>query len=151
MSETVFSRTIAYLKAATLLGTFVCLLSIFFVGLDPWHALDRMIWVDLYGNPELPDAAKPAFTLAFLLFSWLSALTMILVFLITKYSLAKKEAWAFGAIILIGIFWPLGGAMIAYYTSAWSYLISVAMMTILFFPPVILLLPHFRSSQSPKV
>jgi len=117
----------------------------FFVGFDPWHSLDSMIWNDLYGTAELPDVAKPAFTLPFLLFCWLSVLNMILIYLITKYALVKKEVWAFWAIILVGIFWPLGGAIITYYTNAWSYFISVGMMTILFFPPVILLYPHFRA------
>jgi hypothetical protein len=117
----------------------------FFVGFDPWHSLDSMIWTDLYGSPLLPELAKPAFTLPFLLFSWLSVLSMILMFLVTKYALAKKEQWAFWAIILIGFFWPLGGAIIAYCTGAWSYLISAGMMLVLFFPPVILLFPHFRN------
>jgi hypothetical protein len=145
MREKVFKTTITYLKAVTGFSALMCFILIFFIGFDPWHSLDEMIWTDLYGSPTLPDVAKPAFTLPFLLFCWLSVLTMIVLFLITKYSLAKKEKWAYWVIILIGLFWPLGGAIITYYTNAWSYFVSVGMMTILFFPPVILLFPHFRN------
>jgi len=145
MSQKIFIGTINYLKIVSCFGAGICFILMFFIGFDPWHSLDSMIWNDLYGTAELPDVAKPAFTLPFLLFCWLSVLNMILIYLITKYALVKKEVWAFWAIILVGIFWPLGGAIITYYTNAWSYFISVGMMTILFFPPVILLYPHFRA------
>jgi hypothetical protein len=140
-----FNATISYLKIATCFGAAMCFLLMFFVGFDPWHSLDSMIWTDLYGKPELPEDAKKAFALPFLLFCWLSVLTMVLMFLITKYSLAKKETWAFWAIVLIGVFWPLGSTIITYYTKAWSYFVSVGMMTVLFFPPVVMLYPHFRT------
>jgi hypothetical protein len=143
MSENKFIGTINYLKVVTCFGAAMCFILMFFVGFDPSHSLDAMIWQDLYGTSELPDIAKPAFNLAFLVFAWLSVLTMILIYLVTKYALAKKEKWAYGAIILIGIFWPLGAAVITLYTKAWSYFISVGMMTILFLPPVILLFPYF--------
>lgn len=147
MSDKVFNSTIVYLKIVTGFGAVFCLLPLFFMGFDPWHSLDKMIWMDLYKSPELPDAAKPAFTFTFLLFNWLSVLTMILIFLITKYSLAKREQWAFGSLILIGFFWPLGGAVVTYYTSAWSYFFSVGIMSILFIPPIILLYSHFRNNS----
>jgi hypothetical protein len=135
------------LKAVTCIGAAICFTVMFFIGFDPWHGIDAMIWRDLYGTSDLPDLAKPAFTLAFLVFTWLSVLTMILVYLITKYALAKKEKWAYSAILLIGIFWPLGAAVITVYTKAWSYFISVGMMTIMFFPPVVLLYPYFRNKR----
>jgi len=136
------------LKIVSGFGAVMCFLVMFFAGFDPWHSLDAMIWSDLYGTKELPDVAKPAFMLPFLLFCWLSVLTMVLIFLITKYALVKKYIWAYWAIILVGIFWPLGGAVITCYTNAWSYFISVGMMTVLFLPPVILLYPHFRAMKS---
>ncbi len=145
MREKVFKTTITYLKIVMGFSALMCFILMFFIGFDPWHSLDGMIWTDLYGSPTLPDVAKPAFTLPFLLFCWLSVLTMIVLFLITNYSLAKKEKWAYWVLILIGLLWPLGGAIITYYTNAWSYFVSVGMMTILFFPPVILLFPHFRN------
>jgi len=144
-SERIFQGTLVYLKLVTIFGAGFCLLSMFFIQFDPWHYLDTMIWNDIYENPKLPDVVKPAFNFLFLLFSWLSVLTMILIFLITKYALAKKEKWAFWAIILIGFFWPLGGTIITYYTHAWSYFISVGVMTLLFFPPIILLYPHVHN------
>ena len=147
-SEKVFKGTITYLKVVTGFGAALCFSLMFFVGFDPWHSLDGMIWTDLYGSPDLPEAAKPAFTLPFLLFCWLSVLTMILMFLITKFSLSRKEKWAFWCLILIGILWPTGGAVITYYTNAWSYFVSVGMMTLLFFPPIILLFPHFRKKYN---
>jgi hypothetical protein len=143
MSEKVFQGTITYLKGATLMGMVACILSIIFVGIDPWHSLDGLIWMDLYGTPTLPKEAEPAFALAFLLFSWLSILTMMVVFLVAKYALVNREKWAYWVVVLMGTCWPMGGALITWYTKAWSYGISVAMMTILFFPPVVLLYPHF--------
>jgi len=148
MKQKVFIGTINYLKIVSGFGAVMCFLVMFFAGFDPWHSLDAMIWSDLYGTKELPDVAKPAFMLPFLLFCWLSVLTMVLIFLITKYALVKKYIWAYWAIILVGIFWPLGGAVITCYTNAWSYFISVGMMTVLFLPPVILLYPHFRAMKS---
>lgn len=147
MAEKFFIGTVKYLKLASSLGAAMCFLLIFFIGFDPMHSLDAMIWQDLYGTSELPEIAKPAFNLAFLVFNWLSVLTMILVYLITKYALANKEKWAYRAIILVGLFWPLGAALITLYTKAWSYFISVGIMTILFFPPVILLYPYFRNKR----
>ncbi len=150
MSERVFHATISYLKIIACLGAGMCFVLMFFISFDPWNGLDAMIWKDLYGTTTLPDIARPAFNLIFLMFTWLSVLTMILLFLVTKYALAKKEKWAYGAVILIGVFWPLGATMITLYTAAWSYFISVAAMTALFLPPVILLYPFFSiKSKSP--
>jgi hypothetical protein len=147
MSEKIFHGTILYLKYVTGFSALMCFVLMFFIGFDPWHSLDGMIWTDLYGTSELPEVAKPAFTLPFLLFCWLSVLSMILTFLIVKYPLARKERWAFWSIVLIGVVWPLGGAVVTWYTKAWSYFVSVGMMTLLFFPPVILLLPHFMGKR----
>jgi hypothetical protein len=144
MNEKIFNGTVSYLKVVTLVSSLMCFLLMFFVGFDPWHSLDEMIWNDLYGSPELPQVAKPAFRLPFLLFSWLSVLSMLLMYFISKYALPKKEKWAYWSVVLIGVFWPLGAAFITYCTNAWSYFVSVGMMLILFFPPVILLYPYFR-------
>jgi hypothetical protein len=143
--EKTLSSIISYLKVATGFGAVICLIMMFFVGFDPWHSLDKLIWSDLYGSTELPELARPAFTLAFLLFCWLSVLTMVLMFLITKYALSRKEKWGYWSLMLVGILWPLGGAVITYYTGAWSYFVSVAAMTVMFFPAVILLYPYFRN------
>lgn len=144
-SENVFQGTIIYLKIVTGFCAFMCFVLIFFIGFDPWHSLDKMIWSDLYGSPILPDSAKPAFTLMFLLFAWLSVLTMVILFLITKYSLSKKEKWAYWVIMMVEFLWPLGGSLITFYTHAWSYFISIGVMTLLFLPPVLLLFPFFRN------
>lgn len=147
MSDRIFNGTIAYLKVVTASSAAICFMSMFFLGFDPWHSLDGMIWTDLYGSPSLPEEAKQAFTLPFLLFCWLSVLTMILMYLISKYPLARKEHWAYWTVIMIGVFWPVGAAMITIYTRAWSYFVSAGMMTILFFPPVLLLYPYFRGKE----
>lgn len=146
-SEKIFEGTLMYFKLVTAFGSVMCFALMFFVGFDPWHSLDSMIWKDLYGKPEIPIEAKHAFTLPFLLFSWLSVLTMLMLFLIAKYPLAKKEKWAYWCVVLVGVFWPLGGAVITYYTGAWSYFVSVGMMTVLFLPPVLLLFPYFKSDK----
>lgn len=138
-SEKIFKGTLAYLKLVTGFAAVMCFVLMFFVGFDPMHSLDSMIWTDLYGSKELPEQAKPAFTLPFLLFSWLSVLTMIMLFLVAKYPMEKKEKWAYWCFVLVGIFWPAGGAAITIYTGAASYFVSVGMMAILFFPPVVLL------------
>lgn len=143
-SEKIFNGTVAYLKIVTGFGALMCFVLMFFVGFDPWHGLDSMIWTDLYGTKELPENAEPAFTLPFLLFAWLSVMSMILLYLIAKYPLTRKEKWAYMCFVLIGIGWPLGGGLITWYTKAWSYFVSVGMMTALFLPPVFLLFPHFR-------
>jgi len=148
MAEKIFNRTIQYFKISTISGVFICILSIVFNGLDPFHSLDGMLWNDLYNTSTLPDISKPVFNLFFLLFTYISIIVMILLFLITKYALSKKEKWAYFCIVLIGVFWPIGGSIITIYTKAWSYFISVGMMTVLFLPPVILLYPYiFKNNK----
>jgi hypothetical protein len=146
-SEKIFNGTISYLKVVFLFGSLMCFVLMFFIGFDPWHSLDSMIWSDLYGQKTLPENCKSAFELPFLLFSWLSVLSMLMLYFISKYPLAQKQQWAFWCIVLIGIFWPGGAAVITYYTQAWSYFVSVGMMTLMFFPPVLLLYPHFRNRK----
>lgn len=142
-SDKVFSGTITYLKFATLFGALMCFALMFFKGFDPAHSLDSMIWNDLYKQPRLPEVAMPAFELPFLLFSWLSVLSLLMLYLIAKHALAKKEKWSYWCFAMIGAGWPIGAVAITFHTQAWSYFVSAGMMTVLFFPPLLLLYPFF--------
>jgi len=143
MSEKYFKASVQYLRYVSISFAAVCAMSMCFGGFDPWHSLDSLVWTEMYGQPVLPDAAKPVFRLMFLLFNWLSILCMLLYYLVATYALAKKEKWACFAFLLVGVFWPIGALFIAIYTSVWSYFLSVALMALLFLPPLLLILPHF--------
>ncbi|MFN0173681.1 MAG: hypothetical protein ACKVU0_03445 [Saprospiraceae bacterium] len=147
-SDKLFNATIHYLKIVTLFATVMCVVMLYFQSFDPMHGLDGMIMNDLYGTTTMPDAARPLFNLMFLLFDWLSVLSMFTIYLVVRYGLAKKERWAYFAYLLIGVFWPLGAGVIAWYCGASSYYVSVAIMTVLFMPPAILLFPHFKKTNS---
>lgn len=146
-NDKLFTATIQYLKIVTLSATAMCVVMLFFLSFDPMQGLDSMILNDLYGSPTMPDAARPLFNFMFLLFDWLSVLSMLTVYFVVRYGLAKKERWAYLAYLLIGIFWPLGAGVIAWYCGASSYFVSVAAMTVLFAPPAVLLFPYFKKTS----
>jgi len=139
-----FHYLVIYLKTASIFGALVCFASMFFGGFDPWHSLDALVWNDLYGEEKLPNEAQPAFHLIFLMFSWLSVISLSLMFLIAKYALPKKEKWAYYALALPAVMWPAGASLITIYTGAYHYFISVAAMTLMLLPPVLLLFPYFK-------
>jgi len=147
MSENYFKASVLYLRYVSVLFAAVCAMSMYFGGFDPWHSLDSLVWHELYGQPQLPEVAKPVFRLMFLLFNWLSILCMLLYYLVATYALVKKERWAFFAFLLVAVFWPSSALLIAIYTSVWSYFLSVALMAILFLPPLLLILPQFLSKK----
>ena len=139
-----FEFSLRWLRLVSLLSAGFCFAMIFFGGLDPWHALDGLIWEDLYGSAELPGPAQPAYLLIFRLFCWLSVLSFSLLFLIVKHALMKRERWAYLAVLLTGAGWPFGRACLALSCKAYSYLFSSLLTGLLFFPPLIQLYPYFR-------
>jgi hypothetical protein len=147
-TDKIFNGTINYLKIVSSISAAGSFMMLFTGGFDPSRSLDSLIWSDLYGTTDLPDAAKPAFSLAFLVFCWLSVLTFIMFYYIVKFPLARKEKWAYGCLVLVGVGWQLGAAAITLYTKAWSYFLSVGLMTVLFLPPVLLLFPYFRDKKT---
>ena len=148
-SDKIFNAVIQYLKVVTLFATLMCVVMLYFMSFDPMHGLDSMILTDLYGTPVMPDAARPIFNFMFLLFDWLSVLSMFTIYLVVRYGLAKKERWAYLAYLLIGVLWPIGAGVIALFCGTNSYFVSVAIMTLLFTPPAILLIPYFKKTPTP--
>jgi len=140
-----FNFAIRYLQLIVVFSGGFCFAMMFFRGLDPWHGLDQLLWTDLYGQPQLPEQARPAFLLIFWLFCWLSVLTFSLFYLIVSYPLRNKEKWAYHALLLTGVFWPAGGVVIALLSSATSYILSSGMMALLFWPAMAILRPHFKN------
>lgn len=147
MTERRFIAGVNYLKAVTAFCALACIASLSSVGFDPWHSIDRMVWNDLYRTDHLPAVAAPAFEMIVLLFSWLSFIMFLMLFLITKYALAKRESWAYYSLTLPGFAWPAGAACISICTGANHYLISVGAMAILFIPPMVILFPYFRAKS----
>lgn len=148
-TEKTFSSIITYLKIATGFGILMCLALIPFKSFDFMGAngLEGMIMTDLYGSKTMPPEARPAFEFAFLLFDLLSILNLATQYLVIKYALEKKEKWAYYYMWGIGFFWPVGAALITLHTGATSYFVSVGIMALLFFPPLIILRKHFVSTQ----
>ena len=150
MANKRFNFAIRYLQLIAVFSGGFCFAMMFFQGLDPWHGLDQLLWMDLYGRPQLPEQAKPAYLLIFWLFCWLSVLTFSLLYLIVTYPLRNRETWAYHALLITGICWPAGGAVIALLSGATSYFISVGMMALLFLPVIIILWPFFKSDKAGK-
>jgi|SRR5687767_2023256 len=146
MSDKLFSSTISYLKIATLFGLLMCFVLMPFKSFDPMGAegLEGMIMNDLYGGKNMPADARPAFEFAFLLFDLLSILSLATQYLVIKYALEKREKWAYWYMWGIGFLWPVGASLIALHTGAHAYFVSVGIMTLLFFPPLLLLKKYFR-------
>lgn len=143
-----FAFALRWLRLISVMSAGFCFGMIFFNGLDPWHALDQLIWTELYGKPEIPETAVPAYRLIFRLFCLLSLFTFFLLYQITDHPLKNRESWAFTAVWITGLGWPLGSAAIALFCGAYSYLLSSAMTGLLFLPPLLLLIPHFRKNRT---
>jgi hypothetical protein len=88
-----------------------------------------------------------AYILAFLLAECLHIFTL---YLIVTYTLRNRETWAYHALLLMGICWPAGGAVIALLSGATSYFISVGMMALLFLPVIVILWSFFKSDKTGK-
>lgn len=144
--DKLFSSVISYLKIVTVFGIGMCLVLMPFQSFDFMgeNGLEGMIMTDLYGSKSMPVEARPAFTLAFLLFDMLSVLTLAGQYLVIKHGLEKQQKWAFHYMLLIGVAWPIGAAGVAIYTGAYSYLVSAGMMALLFTTPTLLLSKYFK-------
>lgn len=142
-TERLFHGLIAYFKYSSIFGllfTFVCS---FFISFDPFHGLESMIMTDLYGSMNMPDEARPVFNFAFLLFCLISILMFVMQYYIVKFALAKKEAWAYNVIVICILLWLTGASVIAVYTHATSYFVSIGMMGLLYVPALVLLKRYF--------
>jgi hypothetical protein len=142
-----FLYLIRYLELICLFSAAFCLVMMYMLRFDPWQSLDSLLWKDLYGSPQLPQIALPAYEFIFRLFCWLSLITFSLLFLIVHYPLRNREKWAFYAILFIALAWPAGAALSAFLSEAYSYLFSATAMLVLFLPPVLLLYPYFRAEK----
>jgi hypothetical protein len=105
---------------------------------------EGMIMNDLYGNKNMPPDARPAFEFAFILFDLLSILSLAAQWLVIKNALAQIQKWAFHYMILIGAVWPVCACAVSVVTGAYSYLVSAAMMTLLFSTPLLVLYKYFK-------
>ncbi len=143
-NDKLFTGTILYLKTVTLFSIIMCFVLMFYQSFDPMHGLEQMIVQDLYGTDKMPEAARPMFVFIFLLFDWLSVLSLVAQYYVIKNGLEKKEKWAYHYMILIGFFWPLGAGVIAWYCNTPAYFVSVGMMLALFFTPLIVLKKYFK-------
>jgi len=146
MPDRLFSYLIAYYKIVTLFALAMCFVLLPYKSFDPMseEGLEGMIMHDLYGSKSMPAAARPAFEFAFLLFDLLSVLSLATQYLVIRYALQKREKWAYWYMWGIGFFWPAGASLIAWHTGAHAYFVSVGIMGVLFFPPLLLLRKYFR-------
>ena len=143
MTETatppLFTFLVKYLKAACWGLVAISVAGTALVDIAPLLTLDQLIFLDWYGQPTLPAEAVKPFRLAMLLFSWLSVLMGIVLHYVVKYGIERRERWAYHAYLWLGVAWPLGAIVIGIVTTAWWYLLSAAIMTFMFTPPVFLL------------
>lgn len=134
-----FRVLIAYAKGACLFMAVMSLAGMLLVKVAPFLTLEQLIFRDWYGTPKLPAEAVRPFELGYLLFGWLSVLSAIVLYFTVRHGLQLRERWGYHCYLTLGVGWPIGAAGIALYTTAYWYLLSAAIMTISFLPPVFLL------------
>ena len=144
-NEKLFNGTILYLKIITIFSMVMCFVLMFFQSFDPMGSLEMMIVQDLYKTNVMPADARPMFVFVFLLFDMLSVLSMAAQYLVIVHGLQKKQKWAFHYMILIGVCWPIGAGIIAWYCKTPAYYVSVGMMLCLFLPPLLVLRKHCKA------
>lgn len=142
-NDKLFNGTILYLKIITIFSLIMCFVLMFYQSFDPMGGLEMMIVNDLYKTDVMPADARPMFVFVFLLFDLLSVLSLIAQYIVIVHGLEKKQKWAFYYMVLIGVLWPIGAGLIAWYCGTPSYFVSVGMMLCLFFPPLLLLKKYF--------
>jgi len=50
--------------------------------------------------------------------------------------------------VVLGVCWPIGAIAIALYTTAYWYLLSASLMTLMFLPPVFLLRRYMKPAEA---
>ena len=139
-----FPTLILYVKAGCAMMALMSVVGIALLKVAPFLTLEQLIFQDWYGRPTLPpDAVKP-FELAYLLFAWLSVLSAITLYFTVRHGLQLRERWGYHCYVVLGVFWPVGAVAIALYTTAYWYMLSASIMTIMFLPPVFLLRKHMK-------
>jgi hypothetical protein len=144
MENKTFKAVISYYKIVTVFSALICFILAFYKSFDPAGGLEMMIVQNLYGTNEMPVEARPMYEFVFLLFDLLSLLTLIQQYIIIRYALQEKQKWAYWCMWLIGVAWPIGAGIVAVVCHAPAYFVSVGMMLILFFPPLLILRKHFK-------
>jgi hypothetical protein len=143
-----FRALILYLKAGCATLVLMSVAGIALLRVAPFLTLEQLIFIDWYGQPSLPPEAVKPFELCYLLFAWLSVLSGITLYYTVQHGLRLGERWAYHCYFAIGVFWPLGAVGIALYTTAYWYLLSASIMTLMFLPPVFLLRPFIKPSMT---
>ena len=138
-----FNSLITYMKGICLMMFFACLIAFFFVNTMPFFTLEQLVFNDIYGTPQMPDDARPAFVFAFLLFNLASIVACVFQYGVVKHSIAKKEKWGYQVYTVNSVLWVIGVSCIALYTGAHSYFLSAGIMTLVLIPPVFLLKKYF--------
>jgi hypothetical protein len=133
------SMLITWMKFATLFMGLYCIAAMFFLGFDPWHSLDGLIFRDLGIDGELTPETRSVFRFVFLLFNLLSVVCALLQYFLVTRGLAKGEVWAGNALLAGMLIWVLGAIAVALATKVYIYLVSVAMMAFLFLLPLALI------------
>jgi hypothetical protein len=128
-------RSVVVFEWMIVMGTIFCFVSLFSGSFDPQGGLETMISTDLYGQPALPDAARPMYRFVFALFAWISVVTFVMEWGIVRFALRRGEAWAFWVLLVGHVLWSIGAVGIAFATGARSYLWSAAIVSAITLPP----------------
>ena len=143
-----FSVLLAYLRVSTIFMSVFCFAALFFVGFDPWHSLDGMIFHDLGIKGEPSPETKGVFTFVFSLFNLLSVVCALMMYFLLTKGVAKGQLWACNVLLVGMLVWVLGAIGIAMSTKVYVYLVSAAMMAFLFLVPFALLRAQMNKTNS---
>lgn len=132
-----FPFWVSYLK---LISIFFCLLGVFWSisgSFDPFGLYDSMFAEAFWGSAALPaDAAR---TKEFILgpFGATSAGFFLLQFFIAKHAYAKKQLWAYNAIIVGFFFWFILDTSMSLYHKAYFNIILANLTSLVFMLPIL--------------
>lgn len=139
-----FTGLMRYLRAGCAMMVVMSVVGMALVNVAPFFTLEQLMFQDWYGKPTLPPEAVKPFQLGFLLFCWLSVVSGAMLYYVVRYGLERRERWSYHCYLLLGVAWPIGAIGVALYTTAYWYLLSASIMTVLFLPPVFLLRPYIK-------
>lgn len=138
MTDKHFNFWVSYLKFVSLFFVAMGVMWAVVGSFDPFDIYDSYFAQAFWGTDTLPNDAKIATRFILGPFGATSAGYFILQYFIAKYAFAKRELWAYNAIMVAFFFWfLLDSAMCIYHKGYFNILIAnvtslIAMMPIVF-------------------
>lgn len=135
--EARFKFWMNYLKLVSLFFAFLGILWAVIGSFDPLGIYDQWMAQSFYGADELPSEVSKAMKFILAPFGMTSAGYFVLQYFITTHAFAKKEKWAYNAIVFAFLFWFVGDTVLCFYHAAYFNIILANLPALMLMLPVI--------------